>query len=229
MELELRKINIKDVQLGKTTRVFENILQINKEEIIRLLKEDRRIKDVKIDLAKPGESVRIVPVKDIIEPRAKLEGEAFPGVDGEMKEVGRGITYALKGCAVVTTGPIVGFQEGIIDMCGPLTQYTPFSYLNNIVIHIIKEDEVPPHEHEEAVRIVGVKAAHFIANQDPNRVVPVDVLKKLERGGEIGSLYEYFISTTGNSTSVADATRMGEEIAQELANNGVEGVILTST
>ncbi|WZL74309.1 glycine/sarcosine/betaine reductase component B subunit [Clostridiaceae bacterium 35-E11] len=165
MKLELRKINIKDVQFGKATKVMDNILQINKEEVIRLLKEDDRIKDVKIDLAKPGESIRIVPVKDIIEPRAKLEGEAFPGVDGKMKEVGRGITYALKGCTVVTTGPIVGFQEGIIDMSGPLTEYTPFAHLNNIVIHIIKADEVAPHEHEEAVRIAGVKAAHFIAKQ----------------------------------------------------------------
>ncbi len=67
------------------------------------------------------------------------------------------------------------------------------------------------------------------ANHNPNRIVPVDLLRGLEKGGEIGSLYEYFVSTTGNSTSVADATRMGEEIGQELLNEGVEGVILTST
>lgn len=67
------------------------------------------------------------------------------------------------------------------------------------------------------------------ANQDPNRVVPLDVLRELEKGGEIGGIFQYMITTTGNSTSVADATRMGKEIAEELLANGVDGVILTST
>lgn len=168
MELELRKINIKDIQFGESTEVHENVLYVNKDEIITLLKEDERIKDVKVDIARPGESIRIIPVKDVIEPRAKLEGDAFPGVDGKIEEVGRGVTYALKGCAVVTTGPIVGFQEGIIDMKGPLTKYTPFSRLNNIVIHIEKKEGVDPHEHEEAVRIGGIKAAQYLAKQAIN-------------------------------------------------------------
>lgn len=165
MELELRKINIKDVRFGEKTEVCGHTLYICSQEIVKLLKEDVRIEKVAIDLARPGESVRIIPVKDVIEPRAKLEGQAFPGIDGDIDEVGKGITYALKGCAVVTTGPIVGFQEGIIDMTGPLTRYTPFAHLNNIVIHIEKKDGVSPHEHEEAVRKAGIKAAHFIAKE----------------------------------------------------------------
>jgi len=67
------------------------------------------------------------------------------------------------------------------------------------------------------------------ANQDPNRVVPLDVLRELEKGGEIGEIYGYLFSTTGNSTSVADAARMGKEIAEELIAAGIDGVILTST
>lgn len=67
------------------------------------------------------------------------------------------------------------------------------------------------------------------ANKNPNRVVPLDILRELERGGEIGKVYEYFFTTTGNSTSVADATRMGKEIAKELQEGMVDGAILTST
>jgi len=67
------------------------------------------------------------------------------------------------------------------------------------------------------------------ANKDPNRVAPLDILKLLEKEGEIGSVYPYLTTTTGNSTSVADATRMGKEIAQKLVEDGVNGVILTST
>uniref|UniRef100_UPI0033280284 glycine/sarcosine/betaine reductase component B subunit n=1 Tax=Proteiniborus sp. TaxID=2079015 RepID=UPI0033280284 len=64
--------------------------------------------------------------------------------------------------------PIVGFQEGIIDMKGPLTKYTPFSHLNNLVIHIEKNEGVDPHKHEEAVRIGGIKIAHYLAEKAIN-------------------------------------------------------------
>lgn len=67
------------------------------------------------------------------------------------------------------------------------------------------------------------------ANQDPNRVAPMNMLYQLKEDGVIGEVYPYLMSTTGNSTSVADATRMGQEIAAELLAAGVEGVILTST
>ena len=127
--------------------------------------EDSRVKAVSFDLAKPGESVRILPVKDVIEPRAKLSAEAFPGIFREtMEAVGEGITCALKGCAVVTTGPIVGFQEGLIDMSGPGAEYSIFSRLNNIVMHITKTEQVDQHEHEEVVRMAGIKVARFIGS-----------------------------------------------------------------
>lgn len=163
MKLELRNINIKDVVFDDVNKIEKDILYINPDDIVKLVKEDKRVKNVKMHLAKPGESVRIIPVKDVIEPRAKLEGEEFSGIiSNKVEEAGVGVTYALKNCAVVTTGPIVGFQEGLIDMSGPGTKYTIFSKLLNIVMDIEKQDEVDPHEHEEVVRLAGIKAAHFI-------------------------------------------------------------------
>ena len=67
------------------------------------------------------------------------------------------------------------------------------------------------------------------ANGDPNRVAPYRTLKKLEKEGVIGELYPYLLTTTGNSTSVADATKFGQEMAQDLIANGVQAAILTST
>lgn len=67
------------------------------------------------------------------------------------------------------------------------------------------------------------------ANENPNRVAPLDILRSLEKEGVIGSVYDYLTTTTGNSTSVADATRMGQEIAAKFLEDGVNGVILTST
>ncbi len=165
MKLELRKINVKNIVYGEKTYVEDGILYIDKEEITCIVLKDERLFDVTIDIARPGDSTRIIPVKDVIEPRAKLNGEAFPGVGGVLDEVGKGITYALKNCAVITTGPIVGFQEGIIDMSGPLAEYTPFSKLNNLVLNIEKNENVSPHDHEEAVRIAGIRVAHYIAKR----------------------------------------------------------------
>ena len=143
--LELRKIQIRDIVISDRDRIEDGILYFNPESLAQVIKEDKRIKKVSFDIARPGESVRIVPVKDVIEPRAKVEGETFGGTFGEqMDELGRGITYVLSGCALVSTGPIVGFQEGIIDMSGPGAQYSIFSKLNNIVMVIEKENNVSP-------------------------------------------------------------------------------------
>lgn len=66
-------------------------------------------------------------------------------------------------------------------------------------------------------------------NKNPNRVAPLDLLRKKENEGVINKLYPYMYTVTGNSTSVADAIRMGKEIALELKEEGVHGAIMTST
>lgn len=67
------------------------------------------------------------------------------------------------------------------------------------------------------------------ANEISDRVVPLDVLRNMEEEGLIGEVYEYFYTTTGTGTSVANAVRFGKEIGKELKDAGVDGVILTST
>lgn len=67
------------------------------------------------------------------------------------------------------------------------------------------------------------------ANEDSDRVIPVDVLRDLEKEGVIGELHRYFYTTTGNGTSVANSKAFAAEFAQELKNDGVDAVILTST
>jgi len=67
------------------------------------------------------------------------------------------------------------------------------------------------------------------ANQDADRVLPVDILRDLEKEGKIGSLHRYYYTTVGNGTSVANAKAFALKIAGELVNDGVKAVILTST
>lgn len=67
------------------------------------------------------------------------------------------------------------------------------------------------------------------ANEDPNRTVPLDVLREYQKEGKIGGVYQYFYSTVGTGTTQAEAARMGREIAEELVGAGVKAAILTST
>jgi len=67
------------------------------------------------------------------------------------------------------------------------------------------------------------------ANQDADRVLPVDVMRDLEKDGAIGSLHKYYYTTVGNGTAVANAKAFASKIAKELISDGVKAVILTST
>ena len=165
MKLELGEIHIKDVVLGNESKIVDGVVTVDTEELKALILEDEHLVDVKFDVAHPGESTRITPVKDVIEPRVKVEGpgEIFPGVIGKVTPtVGSGKTYALKGMSVMTAGKIVGFQEGIIDMSGPGADYTPFSKLVNLVLVIEPKEGIKQHQYEHAVRIAGFKAACYV-------------------------------------------------------------------
>ena len=65
--------------------------------------------------------------------------------------------------------------------------------------------------------------------ENPNLVVPLDVLREMEKAGEIGELANYFIATTGTGTSVGNAKSFGEDFSKKLVDDGVGAVILTST
>lgn len=164
MKLELGYIYIKDIVFGSESKIENGVLHVSEEAVKAIALEEEKIKSVSLDIAKPGESVRITPVKDVIEPRVKVEGRGgiFPGVVAKTDTVGEGKTYALKGMAVVTAGKIVGFQEGIIDMSGPGADYTPFSKTLNLVMVCEPEEGIEPHDYEKAVRLAGFKAAVYI-------------------------------------------------------------------
>ncbi len=67
------------------------------------------------------------------------------------------------------------------------------------------------------------------ANQNPDRVLPVDVLEDLVSEGKIGSLHPYYYTTTGNGTSTKNSAVFATEFAQFLVEDKVDAVILTST
>ncbi len=85
-------------------------------------------------------------------------------------------------------------------------------------------------EHLTADDYESVHGGFFTAavNEDPNRLIPLDVLRDAVREGSLGGLHEYFYSTTGNGTPIETAADMARDIAASLEEDGVDGVILTS-
>lgn len=66
------------------------------------------------------------------------------------------------------------------------------------------------------------------ANEDPDRMLPVDVMRDLEMEGVMGGLYNYFYTTSGNGMTVDTAKTLGANLATELKNeNIIDGFILT--
>jgi len=80
----------------------------------------------------------------------------------------------------------------------------------------------------------GYETAHggydpVYANQDSDRVLPVDTLREFEQQGKIGKLHNLFYTTTGNGTAVKSSKIFAEDIGQKLLSVGVDAVVLTST
>ncbi len=167
MKLELHRLNVKGLKFGDKTGFAGGVLTVNKAELLALISEDEMLgKNLDVDLAIPGDKTRVIPVKDVIEPRYKLEGkgQVFPGMISDVETVGEGKTLVLSGAAVLTAGKIVRFQEGIIDMSGPGSEYTPYSKTFNVVLVLEPADpNMDKHDYETACRVAGLKAAAYLA------------------------------------------------------------------
>ena len=67
------------------------------------------------------------------------------------------------------------------------------------------------------------------ANADPNVIMPIDVLRDMEKEGVFGKLHSFFYSTVGTGTTEKEAARMATEIIPLLKEDNVDGCIMVST
>lgn len=68
-----------------------------------------------------------------------------------------------------------------------------------------------------------------LINEDPNRGVPLDALRELEKEGVFGRLHNEYYATTGMTMPIAEAERIGAEIAASLRKNKIHAALITST
>lgn len=167
MRLEIGNFYVKDVVFGHETKFCDGILSIDKQEAIDFIKMDEHIIDVDIELAFPGDDIRIVPVKEAVEPRIRLDGKpVFPGITGGLRRAGEGCLHALKGCSVLGVGKHWGsFGDGLIDMSGEGAKYSYYSSLINICLVIDTDEEFERYEQQKknhAIRWACHKFAEYL-------------------------------------------------------------------
>ncbi|RGS76083.1 glycine/sarcosine/betaine reductase component B subunit [Coprococcus sp. AF21-14LB] len=197
MRLEIGNFYVKDIVFGKELSLKDGILTINKEDALNFIREDDRITEAELYIAKPGDKIRMCPVKEAIEPRVRPDGRgAFPGYTGDLTKAGEGVTYALKNCSVLVVGKHWGgFQDGVIDMSGEGQKYTLFGELLNVVLVADTNEEFEKREQQkknDALRRAGHRLAEFIAQcvkeLEPEETEVFDLEKIIQRNPEIEKL-----------------------------------------
>ena len=99
MRLELVSFPVREVKFGKQTAYKEGVLEIDKEELVALVLQDKKIASADLDVAFPGDQTRITFIRGVVEPRVKVSGPGcvFPGILGPVETVGEGRPIAYPG------------------------------------------------------------------------------------------------------------------------------------
>jgi len=166
MRLQIESIDVKDIQVGSKTHVSDHILHVNLGELEALILKDDRIKSVEINIAYPGDRVRIVRVVDVIQPRCKIEreNEDFPGWLGKLAIAGQGRTRSLRGVSIVLSNRFTNrMYPAVIDMFGVGAELSKYGNMTNLLIDPVPSDHTEERDFEFAVKVAGLKAAVYLA------------------------------------------------------------------
>ena len=209
MRLEVGNVNIRDVHFDSRTEIKAGVLSINRDELVELLASDKRLTDISIELAHPGEKTRIYRVSDVIEPRARTgsrRGEfPFPGAMGIRGTAGDGSLNALRGVCVVLSdqgGPHTSEFTGIsiddskvplvklIDMSGPGAEDGPFGKLHNVVLIAYPAKGVHKEDYAIALKTAGLRTAAYLGRAsedlkpDSTEVFELPAVPEIAKGNE---------------------------------------------
>jgi glycine reductase complex component B subunit alpha and beta len=165
MRLELGTFPVVDARFGDATRWRDGHLEIDRAALERAARQDRRISSATVELAAPGEAVRIVRALDLIQPQVKVSGPgvAYPGVSGRSVEtVGRGRTDRLGDLAVALCAPARGSDNAgaTIDV-GSVPH--PYDRLHWLVVALEPEPELDELAWFQAVSGAGYRVADLLA------------------------------------------------------------------
>ena len=174
---------VREMDFGDSTRLDGTRVLVDREELRRLILEDRRILDVDLEIARPGQACRIGVVFDILEPRCKAGGSGsdFPGILGPYAVAGQGITHVLAGAAVTVLDEAAPPAGGkILQMSGPPAEASPYSTLHHLVVAPHSVPGLKRHNVLNALRSASVKVAVYLASAAKTEEPEVSRLLELE-------------------------------------------------
>ena len=143
LRLEMGTFPVHEVRFSGQTRWDAGRLDIDRDAMIAEIRRDPRVLGAELELLRPGESVRVVNVRDLIEPRFKVSGPGtcYPGICGRVNQtVGEGRTHRLSGIAIVESADTVmyegndGWLDRWLDMSGPVADAAPTGGLLNLTL-----------------------------------------------------------------------------------------------
>ena len=153
---------------------------------------------------------------------AKLRGAAFESEIPQIEVARHPVPGAIQDLSQATLAMVT--EGGLVPLGNPDrlessrgTKYFKYS--------IKERDDLKPGEFE--AMHTGYDTS--TVNADPDRLIPVDAMRRLERAGNFGKLHDYYYVTTGTGAMPAKMQELGAGIAQELSASGVNGVVLTAT
>jgi glycine reductase complex component B subunit alpha and beta len=241
MRLELAWSVVDDLAAGSATRLAGRRLEVDVDGLRVLLSADARLARVRLDLVHPGERCRIGRVFDVIAPRAKLDGDDFPGVLGAVARAGHGTTLALDGVAVVATDQQtdnVG-TLAVIDMAGPNAELSAFGRTHNVVISAWPAPGAERSDYLAAVRLAALKAAVYLARAareaKPDRVEGFELPPSPRVPPELAHLprvaYVFQIHSHQRPTGVDEGILYGDPVRRMLPtivhpNEVLDGAVL---
>ncbi len=177
MQLSRKYFDVKEARFGEQTSLKNGVLTICKQELFDLCAPlCKAVTGFDLELVAPGEDARVIHVLDTIQPMIKPEGKAraYSGFFGSPETAGEGTTHLLRGFSVMESAALP-WEEGaassgllyprdaILDMCGPIAGYTPFSEtINLVVVYELAEDKSSI-EYDDNIRLIALKIADFLA------------------------------------------------------------------
>src|SRR5687768_9152225 len=129
MQLEMADFPVREIRFGNSYHYQSGRLEVAYEDLARLVLQDQRIQEARLEVVWPGDHVRITGIRDVVEPRVKIGSKAqvFPGTITPVAGVGDGLTHRLSGMTVLATAAYEGTiragtgvqRSAILDMWGP--------------------------------------------------------------------------------------------------------------
>ena len=164
MKLEIGNFYVRDIVFGNELSLKDGVLTVNKEEALDYIRQDERITEAELYIAKPGDKIRMCPVKEAIEPRIRPDGRGiFPGYTDDLAPAGEGGGICTEKLQRLGCRKALGRLPGRCDRYERRGQkYTYFGQLNNIVLVADTNEDFEKHEQQkknDALRRAGHKLA----------------------------------------------------------------------